>query len=282
MHSLLAVQLFQPGPVAGEFRLRDASINETRAGRQYLRIFLEDARGSVPAYIWKEDIYRGFYLPNLSLVRIEGQGRYHDNIPRVDLHAIEATGFKRAGDVVRLIPQSICPLPQLLPELQTAISRITLPALRQFVEAVLADDSIAFSFVSAPASLNHHHNYPGGLLKHSLECYQMVERQHGFRRESYELGLISSLFHDIGKVLTLTHNMIRTSLGGSADHDKLTLELLRPYLAQLEQSWPAGAQELRYLLTWKVKRPVPRYNMADVVACSDRLSAGLDMEKKRA
>lgn len=256
MHSLQSVQLFQTGPVSGEFRLRDVSINETRAGRQYLRIFLEDARGSVPAYLWKEDIYRGFYLPNLSLVRIEGQGRYHGNLSRIDLHAIEATGFKQAGDVVRLIPQSFCPIPKLLSELQSAINRITLPVLRRFVEAVLADDSIAFPFVSAPASLNHHHNYPGGLLKHSLECYhQMVELQHGFRQESYELGLISSLFHDIGKVLTLTQEMTRTSLGQSADHDKLTLELLRPYLAQLEQSWPAGEQELRYLLTWKVKRP---------------------------
>jgi len=184
--------------------------------------------------------------------------------------------------IVRLISRSICPLPELLPELQAAISRITLSSLRNFVEAILADDSIAFAFVSAPASLNHHHNYPGGLLRHSLECFQMVERQQGFTRESHELGLISSLFHDIGKVLALTHEMERTSLGFSIDHDKLTLEVLSPYLANLEQNWPAGAQELRYLLTWKVKRPVPRYNMADLVACSDRLSAGLDMEKKRA
>ena len=252
------------------------------AGRQYLRIFLEDVSGSVPAYIWNEAVYRGFYLPNFALVRIAGQSRYHDNLLRVDLHAIEATGFKRPRDVVRLIPRSICPLPELLSDLQAAINRITLPALRHFVESVLADDSIAFSFVSAPASLNHHHNYPGGLLRHNLECYQMVARQHGFRRESYELGLISSLFHAIGKVLTLTHNMTRTSLGSSVDHDKLMLEVLAPHLTSLEQRWAAGADELCYLLGWKVRRPVPRYNMADLVACSDRLSAGLDMEKKRA
>ncbi len=282
MSYLINLHNCHPGPIAGDFRLRDASINETRDGRQYLRIFLEDMSGSLPAYIWQEEIYRRFYLPNLSLVRIEGQSRYYGNLLRVDLHAITPLDYKQPGDVVRLISRSICPLPELLPELQAAISRITLSSLRNFVEAILADDSIAFAFVSAPASLNHHHNYPGGLLRHSLECFQMVERQQGFTRESHELGLISSLFHDIGKVLTLTHEMERTSLGFSIDHDKLTLEVLSPYLANLEQNWPAGAQELRYLLTWKVKRPVPRYNMADLVACSDRLSAGLDMEKKRA
>ena len=248
MDNHLSCQFLQPGHIVGEFRLRDALIGETRIGRQYMRIFIEDMSISLPAYIWEEDLYRGVYLPNHSLVRIEGQSRYYYNQLRVDLFAIDPVGFKRAGDVIRLIPQSICPLPELLVELQTAIDRITVPELRHFIEAVFADDGIAFAFVSAPASLNHHHNYPGGLLKHSLECLQIVGKHHDFHKNSYQLGLVSALFHDIGKILTLTHNMTRTSLGSSVDHDKLTYEVLKPYLSQLEQSWPEGARELRYLL----------------------------------
>ena len=153
MHNLSSLTLFQPGPVAGEFRLRDASLNETREGHQYLRIFLEDMSGSLPAYIWREEIYRGLYLPNLSLARIEGQSRFHDDLLRVDLYAIEPIGFKRAGEVVRLIPQSICPLPGLLSNLQAATNRITLPVLSHFVEAVLADDGISFAFGFGPGKL---------------------------------------------------------------------------------------------------------------------------------
>ena len=282
MHNLSSLTLFQPGPVAGEFRLRDASLNETREGHQYLRIFLEDMSGSFPAYIWREEIYRGLYLPNLSLARIEGQSRFHDDLLRVDLYAIEPIGFKRAGEVVCLIPQSICPLPGLLSNLQAATNRITLPVLSHFVEAVLADDGISFAFVSAPASLNHHHNYPGGLLKHSLECLFMVEKHQQFLLQDYELGLVAALFHDIGKILTLTYEMNRTSLGRGLDHDKLTLEVLAPYLKQLDRDWPEGARQLRYLLTWKLNQRIPKFNMADLVACCDRLSTGLDMERKRA
>lgn len=280
MNNFPSLPFLQPGHVSGEFRLRDALIGETRAGRQYLRIFLEDMSISLPVYIWDEDLYRGVYLPNYSLARIEGESRYYYNQLRVDLFAIDPVGFKRAGEVIRLIPRSICPLPELLVDLQAAIDRITQPTLCYFVEAVFADDAVAFAFVSAPASLNNHHNYPGGLLKHSLECLQMVGKHRDFSKNSYQLGLVSALFHDIGKTLTLTHNMKRTSLGYSTDHDKLTYEVLKPYLSQLEQSWPAGAKDLFYLLGWKINRHVPRYNMADLVACSDRLSAGLDMEKK--
>lgn len=186
---------------------------------------------------------------NYSLARIEEESRYYYNQLRIDLFAIAPVGFKRAGEVIRLIPRSICPPPaRIVNDLQAAIERITLPPLRHFVEAVFADDSIAFAFVSAPASLNHHHNYPGCLLKHSLECLEMVGPHRDFNKNSYQLGLVSALFHDIGEILTLIHTMKRTSLRYSVDHDKLTYEVFKPHLTQLEQSWLEGSRELRYLL----------------------------------
>ena len=110
----------------------------------------------------------------------------------------------------------------------------------------------------------------------------MVEKHQQFLLQDYELGLVAALFHDIGKILTLTYEMNRTSLGRGLDHDKLTLEVLAPYLKQLDRDWPEGARQLRYLLTWKLNQRIPKFNMADLVACCDRLSTGLDMEKKRA
>jgi 3'-5' exoribonuclease len=169
----------------------------------------------------------------------------------------------------------------LLPFLQAAVERVTIPALAGFVASVLSDDSIAFPFVSAPASLNHHHNHPGGLLEHSLECLQMVARHREFTKANFELGLVAALFHDIGKILTMTPQMKRTTLGQSMDHEKLTLELLAPHLMSLDWDWPAGASELRYLLTWKLRQKVPRYDMADLVACCDRVSSGLDWRKRK-
>jgi 3'-5' exoribonuclease len=245
-----------------------------------MRLCLEDFSGTLPAYAWKEDVYRGLYLPNYSLVHVEGRSRYFENKLRVDMDFITPVAKKKPGDVIRLIPQTICPLPWLLPTLQSVVNQISIAPLQRFVEEVLANDGISFAFVSAPASLNHHHNYPGGLLVHSLDCVSMVKKHREFEQESYELGIVAALFHDIGKVLTLTYQMERTSLGQSHDHDKLTLEVLAPYLKRLEAEWPQGARELRYLLTWKIKKPVPHYNMADLVTCCDRISSGLDLQKR--
>ena len=268
------------GSIGGVFRLRNPSLRRSRRGRLYLKASLEDMGGSLTAYLWDEEICRRFNLNDLSPAYIEGTLRHRQDGPVVDLVLLQGERVTCAGEIVRLIPQSVCPRPWLLPFLQAAVERVTIPALGGFVASVLGDDSIAFPFVSAPASLNHHHNHPGGLLEHSLECLQMVARHREFTKANFELGLVAALFHDIGKILTMTPQMKRTTLGQSMDHEKLTLELLAPHLMRLDWDWPAGASELRYLLTWKLKQKVPQYDMADLVACCDRVSSGLDWRKR--
>jgi 3'-5' exoribonuclease len=108
----------------------------------------------------------------------------------------------------------------------------------------------------------------------------MVDKHSEFPRQRLELGLVSALFHDIGRILTITHEMKRTSLGYNIDHDKLTFEVLSPHLRKFDQQWPDGANELRYLLTWKKGQKIPKYDMADLVSCCDRLSAGMGLQKR--
>jgi len=280
-NNLNGMAIRQSGSIGGVFRLRNPSLHRSRRGRLYLKASLEDMGGSLTAYLWDEELCRHINLTDLAHAYVEGTLRRRHDGPVVDLSLLQGEQVTTAGEIVRLIPQSVCPHPWLLPFLQAAVERVTIPALAEFVASVLGDDSIAFPFVAAPASLNHHHNHPGGLLEHSLECLQMVARHREFAKVNFELGLVAALFHDIGKTLTMTAEMTRTSLGQSMDHEKLTLELLATHLRRLDWDWPAGASELRYLLTWKLRQKVPRYDMADLVACCDRVSSGLDWRKRK-
>ena len=282
MYSNLQGLLLQPkGMLSGAFRLRDPHWGETKQGQPYLRIRLEDSSTTVYAYSWQHNLYDNLNITDLCCVAVKGQIRWYADKQVVDINQIKVLEQKPVDDVVRLIPQSICPQPWLLPHLQAAMAKITIAPLRKFVAAVLGNDSIGFAFVSCPASLNHHHNYAGGLLMHSLDCFNMVAKHHNFPQIDYELGLVAALLHDVGKTLTMTHKMERTTIGASVEHDKLTFEVLGPMLSQLAKDWPEGATKLRYLLNWKLNMRIPRYNMADLVACCDRMSTGLEMEKRR-
>ena len=267
--------------IVGSFRMRNPVLARTRVGRTYMRTTLEDMNGSLPAYAWQEELFRDLSIFDMSRVHVEGQLRWHAGRQIIDVSYIDDSMQNRLTDAVQLIPQSVCPLPKLMPYLQSAVNQINIRPLSAFVQSVLSDDSVAFAFVLAPASINHHHNYPGGLLMHSLECFQMVERHKEFPYREFQIGLVAALFHDIGKVLTLTHEMKRTSLGCSIDHDKLTFEILAPHLEKLDEDLADVGRELRYLLSWKLKRRIPKYNMADLVTCYDRVSTGLDMGRRR-
>lgn len=215
---------------------------------------------------------------DLSCVHVSGHLRFRRDGAVADLECLQETE-RQAEDIIRLIPQGLCPLPWLLSFLEAIVERIQVPALKAFVLATLSDDTIAFPFVACPASFSYHHNYPGGLLRHSIECAQMVERYREFPAYRRDLGVVAALFHDIGKILTMTPQMRLTSLGATMDHDKLTLEVLAPHLRRLDAIWPGGGIDLRYLMTWRPgKRDsgLPKTPLANAVLAADRISSGID------
>lgn len=260
----------------GVYRTRRPVWCRTQSGLPFIRMTLEDQNGAFPAYIWKPGEME---LPDeLACVQVRGQIRFRSDGVVADLEHLE-TGVRRPEDIVRLIPRSLCPIPWLMPILESLLGQMENVALRKFLSDVLVDDSIAFPFVSCPASLSYHHNYPGGLLRHSVECTQILERYQEFAPDKKELGMVATLLHDIGKILTMTPQMRLTSLGRTLDHDKLTLEILAPHLRRLDNNWLEGAAELRYLLTWRPGRRdpgMPKTPLANAVLGADRVSAGLD------
>src|SRR5690554_1459568 len=55
-------------------------------------------------------------------------------------------------------------------------------------------------FFTAPASTRYHHSYEGGLAKHSLEVFDILDTDLNLSDFDKESIAIVSLFHDICKV----------------------------------------------------------------------------------
>ena len=282
MNSLQTYVARGTGTVQGIFRLRRPRWRRSRNGNRFIEMELEDMSGKMPTYLWKTEGVGEGLLKELACVDIAGTLRRRRAGLALDLLRMQAVRSAQ-GEVVRLIPQSLCPIPWLLFYLDASVAHLTQPILREFVLKVLATDGLAFPFVSAPASLNHHHNYPGGLLQHSLECVQNVSQSGKFSELQKQMGIVAALFHDIGKILTLTSDMRRTTLGRTMDHDKLALEVLAPHLLWLDERWPEGGAQIRYLLTWRKGRwddMVPRWPVAEALQRADRKSAGMVVGKR--
>ncbi|MHA1897619.1 MAG: HD domain-containing protein [Promethearchaeota archaeon] len=73
--------------------------------------------------------------------------------------------------------------------------------LKEEIKRILEDNS---EFFEKPAATNHHHNYRGGLIEHTIEVYELalsMAKVVGLRRKiDYDLLKAGAILHDIGKV----------------------------------------------------------------------------------
>jgi 3'-5' exoribonuclease len=150
--------------------------------------------------------------------------------------------------------------------------------LRTLLCDVFRDPAIGRPFCRCPASIAHHHAYPGGLLVHSVEVAWRVFRE-PLAPRAKALVVTAALLHDLGKVRCYTADGRRTALGAEVHHDALTLEMLAPALGALDRQWAAGAARLRRMLTWQPTRaqPAPPDQLTALLRDADRLSAGFEI-----
>lgn len=267
--------------ISGVFRVRRPRMKLAANGNEYMGAYLEDRSGELPAYFWTGNSPAPNFA-DLERVRVSGNLRQVNGRWIANLHSIARAGDQPVN-VVDLLPRSYTPDPSLLYELDAVVSTISNTPLRTFVVGILGDDAVALPFISQPASSRHHHCVGGGLLDHSLETVAMVSRFREFSSAELELAIVGALFHDIGKIRTL-HSPGKVSFAGYIlDHDDLTLEVLAPYLKQLDQDSPDRAVALRYLWTWRNRgssRSIPLLTIAEAITAADRISSGLNYERQ--
>jgi len=149
--------------------------------------------------------------------------------------------------------------------------------LVNFIADVLVPIDVCIPFTQAPASLNYHHNNPGGLLEHTVEVAEIVAELPFKTQVEIDLAITGALLHDIGKIKSMDGRMSRMETGKWVDHGALTLEICSYGLAKLGKHNSLFANILRHI--WTCKSPGARYGyesklvIADAVQLADRFSA---------
>lgn len=147
------------------------------------------------------------------------------------------------------MPEDLCPVPGTLPSVQELIHSIDAAPLKTFLLDVFARRDMHKVFWTMPASIRHHHAYPGGLAVHSMEVATDIAQHVGLTDIERDLGIAAGLLHDVGKVWAYTPDMELTTAARAMGHELLGLSRLEPYLRDLERHWADGAWAMRVLLS---------------------------------
>lgn len=261
----------------GCYRVLACEQKISKHGTPYTRFMLGNATETLLAFAWENSYTGPSYLERGTTIHCLFRKRLLGDRPVADLiHADPVMPTPANG--LHLIPRHILPQPETLNRLMALISQLEQPLLTEFIQRALLDFSFVERFVSCPASIRYHHAWPGGLLVHSLECAEIIERLGIEDPLLRDLGVVAGLFHDAGKTLTLQQNR-HTTLGHLANHDTLTLSVLQQPLKWLEHVWPDAAHALIHIWScqgttrWGIR---PKTPLVYLVRMADRWSAEYD------
>lgn len=265
---------------SGCYRVMHPSNKYSRQGVPFQVFQLADRSGVLPAFLWLEQLAEPPQLVNNSFVQVSGVLRVNNEQCTATIRSIRILEVN--SDPIRLIPSSWCQNQNLLERLHDICNSIEILPLRKLLLNIFSNNSICERFVSIPASIEHHHSYESGMLEHAVECAEMVRSIRLLDKQMSELAQVAAILHDIGKVRTMTCRGF-SDAGFILHHDLLTLEIIAPYLTELESEWPNGALALRYLLCWRnvpFRQSSPLIAAAEAVIASDRLSCAVNLEKR--
>ncbi|AGH81592.1 hypothetical protein PCNPT3_08270 [Psychromonas sp. CNPT3] len=275
---LIFEKLFKGQFIHGIYRLAGYLLLQDKKQRPYWKMIFSDVHGSICMYMFNQPSEIE-YLGNGVFVELTGEVKTYGKQHYIEIITLKRITLHQITDQIALVnlPANYCPDPNNLMRLYNVLSMIENRSLLHFIAEVIVPMDICIPFLQAPASLNYHHNYAGGLLAHTVEVAEIVSRLPLQTKIEQDLAITGATLHDIGKVKSIDGRMRRLETGKWVDHSALTLEVCANALSTLEKTNSLFTNILRN--TWTCASPAARYGyepktaVAEAVQMADRFSA---------
>ncbi|MFP6891645.1 MAG: HD domain-containing protein [Nitrospinota bacterium] len=213
------------------FRIRDLQKKETRNGRQYLDLVLEDRTGGISAKVWEVEeqvlgvIERGDFVKARAVVE-SYQGNFQLRIQKI--RKVNDEDYEEGFRQEECIEQTPFDIDLMWEEIRR-IARTCHPLVADFLISIFGQYEEKFKFW--PAAQRIHHPYLGGLLEHTLSvtktCIYLADKYEVFA----DLLVAAAMIHDIGKFdeLSTSGGIEYTDEGRLIGHVVLGRDILRDH-----------------------------------------------------
>jgi hypothetical protein len=175
-----------------------------------------------------------------------------------------------------------CPVAGEVGEIRRLVASIEQPELRIFVEEALSIEAAFRWFWTCPASLSHHHAYPGGLARHSREVAERAARAVGDKPLQRDIAIAYGLLHDYGKLWSYDNGHLSRA-AQRLGHEQLGYERLMAPIQRLRERFDEGGYLMQSLLSgaWKREGHAPIAAVGSIVRSLDQFSAEEDRLARR-
>ena len=182
-------------------------LRNTTRGDLYIAMFLSDCTGKVNARMWQvtEAIYNK--LPSEGFIQIRGKAELYQGALQIvvnDFVVVEAEKVNLADYMTRTDKD----VGKMFNEVKEIMGGLKNPDLKALVAEFLNDKELMKEFCTAPAAMQMHHSYLGGLLEHTHNMLNVAQKILPlYPKVQAELVLAAIFVHDIAKTRELSYKM---------------------------------------------------------------------------
>lgn len=233
----LFIKDMKPGMQINEtYMVTQPVLRNTTRGDLYIAMFLSDRTGKVNSRMWNatQEIYSK--IPSEGFVQIRGKSELYQNAMQLvlnDLIVIDPDNV----DLGDYMPRTEKNITQMFDELKEMLAPIKDPTLKKLIAEFFEDTQLMKQFCTAPAAMQMHHAYLGGLLEHTHSMLKAATSLLPiYPKIQAGLVLAAIFFHDIAKTTELSYKMgfSYTDPGQLLGHIILGIEMINDKAKDLE------------------------------------------------
>ena len=183
----------------GIYALVNPQIGTTRNGEPFLKCLLRDATGEAIGRLWRFDPATMHDITSTGFVRIEGSQELYQDKLQIKIGEIWSHD-PSASELEELLPSTDKNTGEMFEEVAAILQTLSHPAAKALADAYLGDDGLMDDFRVAPAAMQIHHAWIGGLLEHTLQLMKLADGMlPNYPRLNRDIVLLGLFIHDLGK-----------------------------------------------------------------------------------
>jgi len=185
------------------FLVTDKELRTTRKGDLYITCTLCDKTGQLPARMWQatETIFGA--IPTDGFLHVKGRVEDYKGSLQFIIDACRPYP-KDKVDLADFLAVTQRDVEQMWAELLEILRGIKDKPIRRLIKKFVEDQDFVAAFKRAPAAMQMHHPFIGGLLEHTLNVARAaVKLLPMYPKINADLVLAGVFFHDMGKAAEL-------------------------------------------------------------------------------
>ncbi len=182
------------------FLLSSKVLRTSKNGSLYMQLELSDRTGKIPARMWdaKQELFETFHEDDFVLVK--GKVETYQNRLQVIVRSIEPRPDSEVK-VEDFLPATNKDVGKMFDRLVEIAKTVRHPGLRKLLASFLKDEEICRKLCRAPAAVQYHHAFLGGLLEHTLGVSEMaLVAAKLYPDLDSDILVTGVILHDIGKI----------------------------------------------------------------------------------